>query len=243
MNVEMTTPRRHRSSRGAHAESRGARAEARVRTGPERTCVGCGQRDDAKALVRLVVVPAELSEAGEAGGGVADVAFDLAGGAFGRGAHLHPVAACVAKAPRGLGRAFKGAVKVDAAVIGRRLVEACDRRMAGLVLAAHRLRAVVAGADAALAALSGGDALGIVAADAGSVAGTVEVQRAAAEGRVIAWGSKNALGGLLGESSVAICAVRHAGIAAELKSVRAAADAGTAATREGAECSRFPEAR
>ena len=242
MNVEMKTPKHRRPPRDA------SRAGARERTGPERTCVGCGQRDDAKALVRLVVVPAEVSETGEAEGGGADVAFDLAGGAFGRGAHLHPVAACIAKAPRGLGRAFKGAVRVDAAVVGRRLVEACDRRMAGLLLAAHRLRAVVAGADAALAALASGDSggagcLAIVAADAGSVAGTVEVQRAAAEGRVVAWGSKNGLGGLLGESSVAICAVRHAGIAAELKSVRAAADAGTAATREGAECSRFPEAR
>jgi predicted RNA-binding protein YlxR (DUF448 family) len=226
MNVEMTTPKHDRAS---------ARGESRA---PVRTCVGCGLRDEAQTLVRLVVVPAEVSETGQA-----DVAFDLAGGAFGRGAHLHPVAACVAKAPRGLGRAFKGAVKVDAAVVGRRLVEACDRRVAGLLLAAHRMRAIVAGADAALAALGDGESLGVVATDAGSVGGTVEVQRAAAEGRVIAWGSKNGLGGLLGESSVAICAVRHAGIAAELKKVRAAADAGTAATREGAECSRFPEAR
>jgi len=223
MNLEMTKERETR------------------RRGPERTCVGCGQRDDAAALLRLVVVPAD--PAGGEGKGDGEIAFDLAGGSFGRGAHLHPTMGCVEKAPRGLLRAFKGAVKVDAALVGRRLVEACDRRTAGLLMAAHRTRALVAGADAAIEALRQGAPLGVVAVDAGSVAGTAEVQGCVAEGRAIAWGTKTGLGGLLGERSVAICAVRHAGIAAELKRVRAAADAGTAATREGAECSRFPEAR
>ena len=68
-----------------------------------------------------------------------------------------------------------------------------------------------------------------------------------ADGRAMAWRTRSELGSLLGEQSVAICAIRHAGIAAELKRMRVAADAGaaatTSATREGAECSRFPEAR
>jgi predicted RNA-binding protein YlxR (DUF448 family) len=229
---------------------------------PTRTCVGCGLRDSADALLRIVctlerseradgheVCTLERSERAD-GHEVAtpdELAFDLAGGTFGRGAHLHPRPACIEKAPKGLARGLRGAVKADAAFIGRRLVEACDRRMAGLVLAARRSGALVIGADAALGALAKGAPLAVVAVDAGSVAETAEVQRCAAEGRAIAWRTRSGLGGLLGERSVAICAVRHAGIADELKRMRVAADAGaaatTSATREGAECSRFPEAR
>ena len=205
---------------------------------PTRTCVGCGLRDDASALVRLVV-------------GNGEVAFDLAGGAFGRGAHLHARPACIAKAPRGLARAFRGEARVDAAELGRRLVSACDRRVRGLLLATHRLRAVAIGADASLEALRVGDSggggpapLAVVAVDAGSVASSKALAEAVAGGRAIAWGTKGELGRLLGEKAVAICVVRHGRIAAELKRMRAAADAGVAMAGEGAACSsRFPEAR
>jgi len=204
---------------------------------PTRTCVGCGSRDDASDLVRMVVAEDE-------------VAFDLAGGAFGRGAHLHARPACLERAPRGLARAFKRAMKQDSATLGRLLVEACNRRIAGLLLAAYRSRALAVGTDAALEALGAGGQtmapsgiLGVVALDAGSLASRTEVQRCVAAGRAVAWGTKSELGALFGAGSVAICAVRHAGIAAELKRMRVAADAGAAATREGAECSRCPEAR
>jgi predicted RNA-binding protein YlxR (DUF448 family) len=210
-----------------------------VRTSRQRTCVGCGARDDAGALLRLVVA----SDAGGPKHEIGEVVFDLAGGSFGRGAHVHAVRACIEKTPRGLARAFRGAVKVDAAAVGKRLVEACDRRIAGLLVAARRARALALGADAAREALAEGAPLAVLAADAGSIAVTAEVQRCVAEGRAIAWSTKNEIGRLLGEPSVAICAVRHAGLAAELKRMRAAADAGLAATTEGAECSRFPEAR
>jgi predicted RNA-binding protein YlxR (DUF448 family) len=203
------------------------------RRAPERTCVGCGLRDDAAAMVRLVVADDE-------------VAFDLAGGSFGRGAHVHARPECLAKAPRGLSRSFKREVRVTPAVLAERLGAACDRRMTGLMLAARRTGAVVVGADAALDAVRQGAPLAVVAVDAGAIAGTTEVQRAAAEGRAIAWKTKGELGGLLGDEAVAICAVRHAGIAGELKVLRAAADAAAATmttTREGAECSRRPEAR
>jgi hypothetical protein len=83
----------------------------------------------------------------------------------------------------------------------------------------------------------------VVATDAGTVADALEVQEAAKTGRAIAWKTKTELGALLGGEAVAICAVCHAGIAGELKTLRAAADAGAAATREGAGCSRRPEAR
>jgi predicted RNA-binding protein YlxR (DUF448 family) len=214
------------------SERKGARRGESRR--PTRTCVGCGLRDSADELLRLVATSDAL-------------AFDLAGGAFGRGAHLHARLVCIEKAPKGLARGLRGAVLADAAAIGRRLVDACDRRMAGLVLAARRSGGLVFGADAAIGALVQGAPLALVAVDAGSIAQTAEVQRCVGEGRAIAWRSRSELGALLGERSVAICAVRHAGIARELKRMRVAADAGAAATRssarEGAECSRFPEAR
>jgi predicted RNA-binding protein YlxR (DUF448 family) len=196
--------------------------------------VGCGSHDDAAAMARLV-----LEE------GV--VAFDLAGGAFGRGAHVHPRPDCVARAPRGLARAFRQQVAVTGVELGRMLQASADRRIAGLLLAARRCRALDVGAAASLEALGGSRGaaprpLAIVAVDAGSVATTSEVGRASSEGRAIAWGTKLELGVLLGEEAVALCAVRHEKIALEIQKSCAQADAGRAAAREGAGC-RFPEAR
>jgi len=199
------------------------------RTAPERTCVGCGLRDDATAMVRLVVAEDE-------------VVFDLAGRAFGRGAHLHARPDCIAKAPRGIARTFKRDPKVDGRGLGARLTAACDRRMAGLLLAGRRINALAIGTDASFEAFRRGAPLLLVAVDAGTIAQSLEVQGAVAEGRAIAWKTKEELGSLLGQEAVAICAVRHTGIADELKVLRAAADAAAVATREGAECSRRPEA-
>jgi predicted RNA-binding protein YlxR (DUF448 family) len=198
--------------------------------GPVRTCVGCGLREGAEAMVRLVVADDE-------------VVFDLAGGSFGRGAHVHARPECLAKAPRGLSRAFKREVRVDPAELGQRLSAACDRRMAGLLVSAKRIQALAVGTDAALEAIRKGAPLAIVAVDAASIAQSMEVTSAIAEGRAVAWRTKAELGQLLGETAVAVCAVRHAGIAGELQVLRAAADAAAVTTREGAECSRRPEAR
>jgi len=205
-------------------------AERRV---PTRTCVGCGQRDDASHMLRLVVDDAAEDQ----------VAFDLAGGSFGRGAHVHARPACLAKAPRGMARAFRRNIGTTSEEIGQKLVAACDRRFVGLLLAARRIGALEIGADASSEAIRRGAPLAIVATDAGSAASSLEVSRAVAEGRAIAWSNKNELGGLLGERAVAICAVRHDAIASELKRMRAAADAGVTMQREGAGCSRCPEAR
>jgi predicted RNA-binding protein YlxR (DUF448 family) len=205
-------------------------AERRV---PTRTCVGCGQRDEASLMLRLVLVDAAEDP----------VAFDLAGGSFGRGGHVHARPTCLEKAPRGMARAFRRNIGATPEAIGRLLVAACNKRFVGLLLAARRIGALEIGADAAFEAIRRGVPLAIVATDAGSVASSLEVSRAVAEGRAIAWSNKNELGGLLGERAVAICAVRHDAIASELKRMRAAADAGVTMQREGAECSRCPEAR
>jgi predicted RNA-binding protein YlxR (DUF448 family) len=224
--------------------------------GKTRTCAGCGRQSSVASarseMLRIVVTESE-------------VVFDLAGGAFGRGAYVHPQADCLAKAPRGLLRAFGrgsrpregegagGAAPgeralsgpIDAADLGARLVAACTQRMTGLLMAARRLGAVAIGSEAARDALARGmreieakmpnripaAPLAIVAADAGSVAQSLEVTRAVAAGRAIAWSSKIELGALLGEEAIAICTVRHESIAAELRRMHAAADAGAAVTR------------
>jgi predicted RNA-binding protein YlxR (DUF448 family)/ribosomal protein L7Ae-like RNA K-turn-binding protein len=213
---------------------------------PTRTCVGCGQRGAASELLRLVVEPADGDPAAgtprDAAKGAPGIVFDLAGGSFGRGAHVHARLPCLSRAPRGLSRAFRLTLAVDTAELGRRLVAACDRRMCGLLLAARRLESVAVGTSASLDAIRSGASLAIVAVDAPPIASVTEVAGAIAAGRAIAWKEKSELGGLLGHEAVAICAVRHEAIAAELKRICAAATVG-AAMREGDECSRRPEAR
>ncbi|HTQ43561.1 MAG TPA: hypothetical protein VMI75_12445, partial [Polyangiaceae bacterium] len=168
---------------------------------------------------------------------------------FGRGAHVHARPECLEKAARGLSRAFKQEVRAQGHELGSALVAACDRRAAGLVMAARRTGALAVGADQSLEAVRKGASLLIVAVDAGSAASTREVERAVAEGRAVAWKTKCDLGAWIGEDAVTMLGVRHAGIAGELMILRAAADAGastmtmTRATREGARCSKSPEAR
>jgi predicted RNA-binding protein YlxR (DUF448 family) len=217
-------------------------AERPAKPGKVRTCAGCGATEPVAAarseMLRLVVAENE-------------VVFDLAGGAFGRGAYVHAQAECLSRAPRGLARMRAGrggranGAPLSAADLGARLVSACSQRMGGLLLAARRLRVVAVGSDAAREAIARGmreieaaapvrspaAPLAIVATDAGSVAQSIEVSRAIADGRAIAWSTKIELGALLGEQAVAICTVRHESIAAELKRMHAAAGAGAAVTR------------
>jgi ribosomal protein L7Ae-like RNA K-turn-binding protein len=162
-----------------------------------------------------------------------EIGVDLAGGAVGRGAHVHARSECVAKACKGnIARSFGANVRVDAAGLGARIAEACDRRIAGLLLAARRTRALAIGADATLEAIDAGAPLVVVAVDAASVAKKSSIARAVETGRAVAWGVKAELGALLGTEEVALCAILHAGIAAEVKKTRAMADAvGTRSTK------------
>jgi predicted RNA-binding protein YlxR (DUF448 family) len=139
-----------------------------AKPGKARTCAGCGVSQAVASarseMLRLVVTDSE-------------VVFDLAGGAFGRGAYVHARPECLARAPRGLARAFgRGARNravegtsgasavlsaahagsIEATDLGARLVAACRQRMAGLLLAARRLGAVAVGSEAARDALARG---------------------------------------------------------------------------------------
>src|SRR5688572_4377236 len=92
-----------------------------------RSCVGCRKESSPAELVRVVVGPDGR------------VVPDLAGGAFGRGAWLHPRTECVAKAvPRGLAHALRAEVKTDAASLIELLRRAAERRAAALLAAASR---------------------------------------------------------------------------------------------------------
>lgn len=75
---------------------------------PERTCVGCRQRADRDQLLRLVREPAPDGSADR-------IRPDLSGSAPGRGAWLHPDAACLDLALRrgGFARAFRGPVDTE----------------------------------------------------------------------------------------------------------------------------------
>ncbi len=225
--MNVATPSNERESKRKGAR----RGESRR---PTRTCVGCGLRDDAAELLRLVAAEDEF-------------AFDLAGGAFGRGAHS-TLAWPASRRHRGDSRAgfavrSRRTRPPSVAGLSRRAIggwRGCSSRLVGP--GRSRSAPMRRSKRSSRARRSA-----VVAVDAGGVATTAEVQRCIAAGRAMAWRTRSELGGLLGERSVAICAVRHAGIAAELKRMRVAADAGaaatTSATREGAECSRFPEAR
>lgn len=208
--------------------------------GRVRTCVGCGERvgvDDvrgARPLVRLILGP----------GGV--IAVDPGDGGFGRGAHVHPRKDCLSAAvARGLARAAKGRVHAIVGAAGggaegagdqagdqatqgveplttvslaRAIREATERRLQGLIRAAVRCQSAAIGADALVGSCVRGEAaLVLVACDAAAGADLPEVRRAVAEGRAVAWGSKQGLGALVGgprERGVAVMAISAAPIAA-----------------------------
>ena len=165
----------------------------------QRQCVGCGKREDATSLVRVVLGPQ------------GEVAVDLANRSIGRGAHVHANAACLkAAASGGLAKSFRCRVTCTAQELSEMLLAAGQRRMDGLLRAAALSRVVVVGRQPVEAALAarwqpGPKAatsvvdLVIVARDAGDVARGKVFDQAIAQGLVVAWGTKRTLGGYLGQ--------------------------------------------
>jgi predicted RNA-binding protein YlxR (DUF448 family) len=172
-----------------------------------RTCVGCGQADDPKHMIRLVVAPS------------GEVAADLAGGKFGRGAHVHASPRCVASAPRGLSRSLHQNVTVTAQDLARTIVAAADRRIAGLLASAARSKGLEVGAETAGQAFENGKAhLLVVARDAAAAASVGRIMHAVAQGGAVAWGSKSSLGSLVGKQDVAVLGITSQPLAAALRS-------------------------
>jgi predicted RNA-binding protein YlxR (DUF448 family) len=151
------------------------------------------------------------------------IAVDVAGSAFGRGAHVHANPGCLAKACRGgFSRAFRCEVVADAAMLAGDVAANMDRRIEGLLLGARRAGMLAFGEDAR-EAVQNGAPLVLVARDAGGSAGR-SVAQAMTEGRAMAWRTKAALGVLFARSEVALVAIRHEGVANEIRRARSLAD-------------------
>ena len=173
-----------------------------------RTCVGCGRTEAPEDMVRLVVSPE------------GEVAVDLAGGHFGRGAHLHASPRCLVAAPRGLSRSFRRPIDVTPKALASTIVAAADRRARGLLSSAIRSEWIEIGADRAGKAFESGNAyLLVVARDAAAGASTGPVLRAIADGAAVAWGTKAELGALVGKSEVAVLGVTSKRLAVALRTV------------------------
>lgn len=177
---------------------------ARETRGPSRTCVGCRQTSAAADLVRFVL------------GRDGSVAADLAGGAFGRGAWVHPHPRCIGAAPRGLGRAWRSQTRATPGDLYDALLLAANRRVAGLLSAASGAKKLAVGTEAVLGHSRGRVALAVIAKDARAAASSREVQALVARGLAAAWGTKAALGRITGRDETAIAGVLDRGIALSL---------------------------
>src|SRR5258706_14587201 len=92
-----------------------------------RTCVGCRTSGSPQDMLRLVVGPD------------GEVVPDLGGGAFGRGAWVHPRVSCVTDAVRsGLSRGLKTKITANLPQVLELLRAAATRRTLSLLQAAQR---------------------------------------------------------------------------------------------------------
>jgi predicted RNA-binding protein YlxR (DUF448 family) len=182
-----------------------------------RTCVGCNERVDLGDPGQADVVRLILGPGGEIA--VDSSSRGRGGGGMGRGAHVHARRACVDRAARaGLLRATRGAARfvvtsdageadkpeaLSTDSLARAIQGSMDRRIEGLLGAAVRSRQLSAGGGAVTEACRRSEAkLVLVARDAAGLAELTEVRRAVAEGRAVAWGTKERLGVIIAPGAV-----------------------------------------
>jgi predicted RNA-binding protein YlxR (DUF448 family) len=141
------------------------------------------------------------------------VAVDLAGRAFGRGAWVHPRLDCLTLAPRGgLQKSFKSNVTVEASVLVDSVKAAADRRVDALLASARGAGKLECGSDVAKSAFDSGKAkVLLVAEDARATAQAPWVQAVGAAGRAIFWGTKERMGKAVGRPETALVAVCDGG--------------------------------
>lgn len=159
-----------------------------------RTCVGCRTSGSPQDLLRLVVGPD------------GEVAPDLSGGAFGRGAWVHPRPSCLADAVRGgLSRGLKTKVTTSVEQVALRLREAAARRTLSLLQAAQRAKKAALGTTALEEAERDGRVeLLVMAGDAKASAELPAVKRLVAQGRVRLFKTKAELGAAFGRDDLAL---------------------------------------
>jgi predicted RNA-binding protein YlxR (DUF448 family) len=135
-----------------------------------------------------------------------DVVPDLAGGAFGRGAWVHPRLACLEGAVRGgLSRGLKTQIKTDVPQVVSQLRQAAVRRTISLLQAAQRAKRVAIG-TAALedAERDGRVELLVLASDAKASADLSAVRRLGERGRVRLFSTKAELGAAFKRDELAL---------------------------------------
>jgi predicted RNA-binding protein YlxR (DUF448 family)/ribosomal protein L30E len=209
----MTRPAPHRKGPAKRPATTLRQAEGQgMPLGRERTCVGCGRTDEPGAMARVVAAPD------------GQIAVDLSGGAFGRGAYVHPSRGCLASAPRGLTKSFRRPVDASAARLAGLLESAANRRIGGLLGSAVRSGQVALGAEAAGGAWQTGRVdLLVVARDAAAAAAVGSVMQAIAQGGAIAWGTKAELGRMVGRSELAVLGIASRSISTAVRSAMAMA--------------------
>jgi len=159
-----------------------------------RTCVSCKTSGDPQDLLRLVV------------GDDGEVVPDLAGGAFGRGAWVHPRPTCLAGAVRGgLSRGLKTKVTADLPQLLGVLRDAASRRASSLLQAAQRARLAALGTAALEEAERDGRVeLLVLATDSKASAQLSAVRRLGQGGRVRFFKTKAELGALFGRDTLSL---------------------------------------
>jgi predicted RNA-binding protein YlxR (DUF448 family) len=138
-----------------------------------------------------------------------EVAPDLAGGAFGRGAWVHPRPACVTDAVRGgLSRGLKTKITTEVATVVASLRDAAARRAISLLQAAQRAQLAALGTTALEdAARDESVQLLVLAADARASAELSVVRRLAEAGRVRLFKTKAELGAAFGRDELALVGI------------------------------------
>lgn len=196
---------------------------ARSKRVPRRTCVGCRREAAPDDLMRVVLAPDGA------------VVPDLAGGALGRGAWIHPDPACWTKAvPAGLSASFRARVQTTPEQFWALVRTAADRRVAALLGAARRAGKLEVGATAVEQALSDGRAeLVVLASDARAAASSAAVARAVDRGHAVAWGTKQTLGHVLGRSEVGAAVIVDRGLSQALQRTVAMAHLPAPSTANG----------
>ncbi|MBM4360463.1 MAG: DUF448 domain-containing protein [Deltaproteobacteria bacterium] len=203
----MATRHPHRGPRG------GAQRPGRTVVRPEhaRSCVGCGVRAERPKgsfeLVRFAILPVDE-------GGALRPIVDLAGSSFGRGAWVHPTRRCFEDAVRrGFSRAVKREVTASVAELASSLGDAAGARAHQLLAVGVRARKVAVGATAVDESDS---KLTVIATDAAAQR-EVDVAKALASGRAIAFGTKDSLGAACGREVVAVVAVTDDALASAVR--------------------------
>ena len=162
----------------------------------QRTCVGCRSASSREDLVRFVA-----AKDGR-------VVFDLARGAWGRGAWIHPRTDCLAKSVRSLGRALRQPIAQTATELHQALETAAWCRIENIVVSAKRAGQLCVGAEEAERAWEDRSlALLLCVDDVRAGANLPWIAQALAEGRVLVAPSLATMSEWVGVQEVTLAAI------------------------------------